>query len=46
MKLIRFKYALYVVSVRQTEVLPIGSFSSLNPASFRLHLAMDALALC
>jgi hypothetical protein len=43
-KLVRFKYALYVVSVRQTEVLPIGNFSSLNPASFRLHLTMDALA--
>ena len=43
-KLVRSKYALYVVSVRQTEVLPIGNFSSLNPASFRLHLTMDALA--
>ena len=36
-KLVRFKYALYAVSVRQTEVLP--------QASFRLHLTMDALAL-
>ena len=36
-KLVRFKYALYTVSVRQTEALP--------QASFRLHLTMDALAL-
>ena len=34
-KLVRFKYALYTVSVRQTEVLP--------PTSFRLHLTVDAL---
>ena len=36
-KLVRFKYALYAVSVRQTEVLP--------QASFRLRLTTDALAL-
>lgn len=34
-KLVRFKYALYAVSVRQTEVLP--------PTSFRLRLTTDAL---
>ena len=34
-KLIRFKYALYTVSVRQTKVLP--------PTSFRLRFATDAL---
>ena len=34
-KLVRFKYALYTVSVRQTEVLP--------PTSFRLRLTTDAL---
>ena len=34
-KLVRFKYALYTVSVRQTEVLP--------PTSFRLRLTADAL---
>ena len=36
-KLVRFKYALYAISVRQTEVLP--------PTSFRLRLTTDALAL-
>ena len=36
-KLVRFKYALYAVSVRQTEALPW--------ASFRFHLTMDTLAL-
>ena len=36
-KLVRFKYALYAVSVRQTEALP--------RASFRFHLTMDTLAL-
>lgn len=36
--------ALYVISVRRSGILPIGNFSSLNPASFRLHLTMDALA--
>ena len=36
-KLVRFKYALYTASVRQTEALP--------QASFRFHLTMDALAL-
>ena len=36
-KLVRFKYALYAISVRQTEALP--------QASFRLHLTVDALAL-
>ena len=35
-KLVRFKYALYTVSVRQTEALPW--------ASFRFHLTMDTLA--
>ena len=34
-KLVRFKYALYAISVRQTEVLP--------PTSFRLRLTADAL---
>lgn len=36
-KLVRFEYALYAISVRQTEALP--------QASFRLHLTVDALAL-
>ena len=35
-KLVRPKYALYVISVRQTETLP--------PASSRFHLAVDTLA--
>ena len=35
-KLVRFKYALYAVSVRQTEALPW--------ASFRFHLTVDTLA--
>ena len=34
-KLVRFKYALYAVSVPQSEVLP--------PTSFRLRLTTDAL---
>ncbi len=34
-KLVRSEYALYAVSVRQTEVLP--------PTSFRFHLTMDTL---
>ena len=37
--------ALYVVSVRWPESLPIGvPFNLRNPASFRFHLAMDTLA--
>ena len=36
-KLVRFKYALYTVSVRQTEALP--------PTSFGFHLTVDTLAL-
>lgn len=36
--------ALYVISVRRSRILPIGNFSSLNPASFRFHLTVNPLA--
>ena len=36
--------ALYVISVRRSGILPIGNFSSLNPASFRFHLTVNTLA--
>ena len=36
--------ALYVISVRRSRILPIGNFSSLNPASFRFHLTVNTLA--
>lgn len=35
--------ALYVISVRRSGILPIGNFSSLNPASFRLHLSIPSI---